>query len=83
MRRRVRLAAAEARRIALAAQDLHRERPAGAPDARHFRRALQALRVLQLDFVNVLVPAHYLILWSRLGAYDRERFDRFVYGSGD
>jgi hypothetical protein len=83
MRRRVRLAAAEARRIALAAQDLHRDRPAAAPDARHFRRALQALRVLQLDFVNVLVPAHYLILWSRLGAYDRERFDRFVYGSGD
>ena len=83
MRRRVRLAAAEARRIALAAQDLHRDRPAAAPDARHFRRALQALTVLQLDFVNVLVPAHYLILWSRLGAYDRERFDRFVYGSGD
>ncbi|HSO07372.1 MAG TPA: crosslink repair DNA glycosylase YcaQ family protein [Pelomicrobium sp.] len=83
MKRRVRLAAGEARRIALAAQDLHRDRPAAAPDARHFRRALQALRVLQLDFVNVLVPAHYLILWSRLGAFDRERFDRFVYGSGD
>jgi uncharacterized protein YcaQ len=83
MTRRVRLAAAEARRIALAAQRLHRERPAGAPDARHFRRALQAISVLQLDFVNVLVPAHYLILWSRLGAYERRRFDRFVYGSGD
>ena len=83
MRRRVRLSAAEARRIALAAQDLHRDRPACAPDARHFRRAMQALKVLQLDFVNVLVPAHYLILWSRLGAYDRQRFDRFVYRSGD
>ena len=83
MRRRVRLSAAEARRIALAAQGLHRERPASAPDARHFRRAMQALKVLQLDFVNVLVPAHYLILWSRLGAYDRQRFDRFVYRSGD
>ena len=83
MTRRVRLSAAEARRIALAAQGLHRERPASAPDARHFRRAMQALKVLQLDFVNVLVPAHYLILWSRLGAYDRQRFDRFVYRSGD
>jgi uncharacterized protein YcaQ len=83
MTRRVRLAAAEARRIALAAQRLHRERPAGPPDARHFRRALQAISVLQLDFVNVLVPAHYLVLWSRLGGYDRGRFDRFVYGSGD
>jgi uncharacterized protein YcaQ len=44
---------------------------------------MQALQVLQLDFVNVLVPAHYLILWSRLGAYDRQRFDRFVYDTGD
>ena len=83
MRRRVRLSAAEARRVALAAQEMHRERPACAPDARHFRRAMQALQVLQLDFVNVLVPAHYLILWSRLGAYGRQRFDRFVYGKGD
>ena len=82
MRRRVRLSAAEARRVALAAQDLHRERPGRAPDVRHLRRAMQALKVLQLDFVNVLVPAHYLVLWSRLGAYDRERFDRFIYRKG-
>jgi uncharacterized protein YcaQ len=44
---------------------------------------MQALQVLQLDFVNVLVPAHYLVLWSRLGAYDRQRFDRFVYDKGN
>jgi uncharacterized protein YcaQ len=83
MRRRVRLSAAEARRVALAAQNLHLERPACAPDARHFRNAMQALQVLQLDFVNVLVPAHNLVLWSRLGAYDRQRFERFVYDGGD
>ncbi len=83
MKGRVRLSGPEARRVALAAQDIHRDRPACTPDARHFRRALQGLQVLQLDFVNVLVPAHYLILWSRLGAYDRQRFDRFVYGRGD
>lgn len=83
MRGRVRLSAAEARRVALAAQQLHRARPGCAPDARHFRRAMQALGLLQLDFVNVLVPAHYLVLWSRLGAYDRERFDRFLYRRGD
>jgi uncharacterized protein YcaQ len=74
---------AEARRIALAAQDMHRERPSCTPDARHFRRVMQALGVLQLDFVNVLLPAHYLIVWSRLGAYDRDRFDRCIYGNGD
>lgn len=83
MKHRVRLSAAEARRIALAAQDLHRERPGCPPDARHFRRAMQALGLLQLDFVNVLVPAHYLVLWSRLGAFDRDRFDRFIYRRGE
>ncbi len=44
---------------------------------------MHTLGVLQLDFVNVLVPAHYLVIWSRLGAYDRTRFDRHVYGNGD
>lgn len=39
--------------------------------------------VLQLDFVNVLLPAHFLIIWSRLGAYDRSRFEHFIYNSGE
>ena len=83
MRRRTRLSSAEARRIALAAQGMHLARPSCAPDKRHFRRVLQTLGVLQLDFVNVLVPAHYLVVWSRLGSYDRKRFDRHVYGNGN
>jgi uncharacterized protein YcaQ len=44
---------------------------------------MQTLGVLQLDYVNVLVPAHYLVVWSRLGAYERGRFDRHVYGNGE
>ena len=81
--RRVSLSAAEARRIALAAQGFDRARPRGSPDARHFRRIINTLGLLQLDFVNVLVPAHLLVLWSRLGAYDRDRFLRFLYTSGE
>lgn len=82
-RRRIRLSAGEARRIALAAQGFDRQRPSAACDARHFRRALRSVAVLQLDFVNVLVPAHFLIMWSRLGGYDRSRFEEYVYGSGE
>ncbi|MDX1506865.1 MAG: crosslink repair DNA glycosylase YcaQ family protein [Woeseiaceae bacterium] len=83
MSRRVRISASEARRIALAASAFDRERPGAQPDARHFRRVIDTLGLLQLDFVNVLVPAHFLVLWSRLGAYDRARLEDFVYGCGD
>jgi uncharacterized protein YcaQ len=80
-RRRTSISAGEARRIALAAQGFDRRRPERADDIRHYRRAMQAIRVLQLDFVNVLVPAHFLMIWSRLGGYDRERFERYLYDS--
>ena len=76
--RRARLSAAEARRITLAAQGFTRARPSVSPGTRHIRRVINDLGLLQLDFVNVVVPAHYLVIWSRLGPYDRQRFDRLV-----
>ena len=79
--RRHKFSAAEARRIALAAQGFASKRPSGRGDSRHFRRVINALGLLQLDFVNVLMPAHYLVMWSRLGAYDRDRLHEFVYSS--
>jgi len=82
VRSRVRLSAAEARRIALAAQGFDRPRPDAAPSGRHFGRLIERLGLLQLDFVNVLVPAQFLVAFSRLGPYDRERFERYVYRSG-
>ena len=42
------------------------------PAPRHLRRQLQRSHLLQIDSVNVLVRAHYMPLFSRLGAYDRE-----------
>ena len=83
MIRRKKISAAEARRIAFAAQGFARARPNSDPDARHFRRVIDTLGLIQLDFVNVLMPAHYLVIWSRLGAYQRERFEKFVYGNGN
>jgi uncharacterized protein YcaQ len=43
----------------------------------------RTLALLQLDYVNVLMPAHFLIPWSRLGAYDRAAFEQYVYRSGE
>jgi len=82
-RARVQLSASEARRVALAAQGLHRDRPAAQRDVRLFRRALRDIGVVQLDFVNVLMPAHFMMIWSRLGAYDRQYFEDFLYQSGE
>ncbi len=78
----MKLSASEARRAALAAQGFDRPRPAGDPQGGHFRRVVDTLGLLQLDFVNVLVPAHYLVIWSRIGAYERTRLDQCLYDSG-
>jgi len=77
------LSAAEARRLALAAQGLDKAGNAARTDIRHLRRALSRIGVLQLDFVNVLVPAHLMVLYSRIGAYDPEAFRRLVYERGE
>jgi uncharacterized protein len=68
----------DARRIALAAQGFGRPRPArpGVPD---LRRVMRRLGLIQLDYVNVLVPAHYQVPFSRVGPYDRGLFDEMVY----
>jgi uncharacterized protein YcaQ len=73
------LSLSEARRIALAAQGFDRPRPRGPVTLQHLRRTLRQLGLVQIDYVNVLVPAHYQIPFSRLGAYDRARFDDLVY----
>lgn len=80
---RKQLSKGDARRIAIAAQALHKSWPVGEVNKGHIRRVVQTLGLLQLDFVNVLIPAHYLVVFSRLGPYQRERFDRLIYRSGE
>ncbi len=73
-----RLTAAAARRIALAAQGLAGPRPAGRVDARHLRKLISQLGLLQLDSVNVFCRAHYMPAFSRLGPYPREALDKMA-----
>jgi uncharacterized protein len=74
-----------ARRLVLTSLGLARGRAEAASerDVRRLRRVLEAVRVVQLDSVNVLVRAHELPFWSRLGAHDRRHRDRWLWHSGE
>jgi uncharacterized protein len=77
------LSLAGARRLALTAQGLDRPRPPATTrrDVRHLRRVADAVDIVQLDSVNVLVRAHELPFWSRLGPHDRAARDAWLWGS--
>ena len=71
-----RLSLSQARRVALAAQGLHRPRPEVVPGLRQVTAAVRRLGVLQIDSVNVVARAHLVPLFSRLGPYDVALLDR-------
>ena len=83
------LSAAQARRLAVAAQGLARPRPAAPTDRpgpearrldrRHLRRLLADTGLLQIDSVSAVARSHYLPGWSRLGGYPPGLLDRAAY----
>ncbi|TMC06510.1 MAG: winged helix-turn-helix domain-containing protein [Chloroflexi bacterium] len=73
----VALSLAEARRLAVAAQGFG-PRPA-APSAAHVRKLATRLHAFQIDSVNVLVRAHYVPAFARLGPYSMDHLDALAY----
>jgi len=73
------LSAAQARRTIVAAQGLAAPRVEGRVDRRHLRRVVGRLGLVQIDSVNVLVRAHHLPFFSRLGPHDRSLLHRLAY----
>jgi len=76
------LTAAQARRVAIAAQGFHQPKP-GLLTRGHLKRLISRIQVLQLDSVSVAVRAHYAPVFSRLGPYDREVLDRAAWAHSD
>ena len=62
----------EARRIAVRAQLLDGSAQGVLETVRH-------LGFLQMDPISTVAPPQYLVLWSRLGKYDRTELDRLLW----
>src|SRR5215218_2785935 len=73
------LSAAEARRIAIAAQGFDAARPKSW-SKRRLLPMIERLSILQIDSVNVVSRSHYLPLFSRLGAYPRPMLEEIAWG---
>jgi uncharacterized protein len=74
------LSAAQARRIAIAAQGFTDPPPIAEPTRRHLHRVLDRIGLIQMDSVNVVVRTHYLPSFSRLGAYPQGLLEREAWG---
>ena len=73
------VSAAQARRIALAAQGFGLRRTRRPSGWDRIGRAVETMGLLQIDSVNVLVRSHYMPSYSRLGPYDRNALDRRAF----
>ena len=73
----------EARGVMLAAQRLDAPGelapPGKAATAEDVSALIEALGVLQIDTISVAARSQYLVLWSRLGAYQRQLLDHLLY----
>ena len=78
-----RITISQARRFALAAQGFTGDRPTGRVDTRHYRKVVDHVRLIQLDSVNVFSRAHFMPFFSRLGRYDRDGLDEWLWRSGE
>ncbi|HLY94372.1 MAG TPA: crosslink repair DNA glycosylase YcaQ family protein [Gaiellaceae bacterium] len=66
------MSVAQARRIAVRSQLLD-------GSATSVLETVRRLGFLQLDPISSVAPPQYLVLWSRLGPYDREQLDRLLW----
>jgi uncharacterized protein YcaQ len=80
------VSAAQARRMALAAQGFTEPRPGAVGTKvtrRHFKAVLDRLSAVQIDTVNVVARAHLLTFFARLGPYDTDALGRWLHDSGE
>jgi uncharacterized protein YcaQ len=55
------------------------ERPKGRPKLADVRATVERLGLVQIDTISVVQRSQYLVLWSRLGAYDPSLLDKLLH----
>jgi uncharacterized protein len=49
------------------------------PDQARIQRTIEQVNYVQIDTLNLIQRAQYIVLWSRLGSYETKDFDRLIY----
>jgi hypothetical protein len=71
---------AAVRTLALHAQGLTRSNQADSgADLNEINQIVEKLNYVQIDTLNLIQRAQYIVLWSRLGSYPTADFDRLIY----
>jgi len=78
-----RITSNQAKRYALAAQGFSEPRSSGRVDRRHYRKVVDRVGLIQLDSVNYFSRAHFMPFFSRLGPYNRDALDTWLWRSGE
>jgi uncharacterized protein len=73
----MRLSLEEARGVMLAAQGLF-DPPSARADLQAVQAMIDRLGAIQIDTISVIERSQYLVLWSRLGAYDTSLVDTLL-----
>lgn len=76
---RATLSAAEARRLALAAQGLGRAASTGSATTRRLATIARRMEIVQLDSVAAFDRSHRLPFFARAGMYSRDDLDRMLF----
>ncbi|MCC6377168.1 MAG: YcaQ family DNA glycosylase [Microbacteriaceae bacterium] len=71
----------QARKIALASQGFGKTNNSSV-GSRDLSKIVDKLGLLQIDSVNVFERSHYLPLFARLGAFDKQQLDRLTFVKG-
>jgi uncharacterized protein YcaQ len=67
-----------ARRLAVAKQNLAGKMP-NRPSSDDVLEVTRSLCCLQLDPISAVAPSHLIVLWNRLGTFDRYELERLLW----